>query len=201
MQILQETGLAQLIALGVPFLALLTVMAIAVRQISKRRTKRQTALTGRYGVDLPQARSPKSSPVAKSVPATEPAKAAKPLDAREIATRIAAAESRSAEAELSSLYLALARDRLANARGEEGGELLRKSIRLAAKLGQKQVHGGARLELGDLLREQGDLTTACEHWQIARGLFHELQMEGELAAAEKRMRQNGCPTDWVLNDF
>ncbi len=106
-----------------------------------------------------------------------------------------------AEAELSGLYLALARDRLADHRSDEAGELLRKSIRLAAKLGQKQTHAGARLELGDLVREQGDLTTACEHWQIARGLFHELKRAGELAAAEKRMRQNGCPTDWVLNDF
>ena len=47
----------------------------------------------------------------------------------------------------------------------------------------------------------GDLTTACEHWQIARALFHELKQGRDHAAVETRMLRNGCPTDWVLTDF
>ena len=52
-----------------------------------------------------------------------------------------------------------------------------------------------------MARKSGDLTTACEHWQIARGLYVELKKEGELEQVEARMHDNGCPTDWVLNDF
>src|SRR3990172_4151461 len=175
MQALQDAGLAGFVALGLPILALITVMVIAVRQISKRRAGRQVPLTGRYGARLPQARSPKPAiETIKEAVSKQPA-AARPVDADEIASLITAARSRGSEADLSGLYLALARDRMANDRLEEAGDLLRKSIRLAAKLGQKQTHAGARLALGDFVREQGDLTTACEHWQIARGLFQELK--------------------------
>ena len=59
----------------------------------------------------------------------------------------------------------------------------------------------ARLELGDLARACGDLTTACEHWQMARALFTDLKRPAETVAAEKRMESAGCPTDWVLNQF
>jgi hypothetical protein len=78
---------------------------------------------------------------------------------------------------------------------------LRKSIRGAAGAELKETHARARLALGDLAHESGDLTTACEHWQIARALFHELKQSREHDAAEQRMLRNGCPTDWVLTDF
>lgn len=201
MQALQDSGLAGLVALALPILALITVMVIAVRQISKRRASNKVPLTGRYGARLPQARSTKPQIETLKEALSEQPATVRSANANEVASLIAAARSRGSEAELSGLYLALARDRLANDRLDEAGDLLRQSIRLAAKLGQKQTHADARLALGDLMREQGDLTTACEHWQIARGLLYELKNSGELAAAEKRMRQNGCPTDWVLNDF
>jgi hypothetical protein len=95
----------------------------------------------------------------------------------------------------------MARQELGAGRVAEASDHLRKSIRLATKLGSKPVHAQARLELGDIACASGDLTTACEHWQIARGLFFELKHKGTLDATEARMRQNGCPTDWVLNDF
>jgi hypothetical protein len=78
---------------------------------------------------------------------------------------------------------------------------LTQSIKLASAQGRKDTHADARLALGDVARKTGDLTTACEHWQLARGLFLELNKPDQLALVEARMRDNGCPTDWVLNDF
>lgn len=197
MQIVDTSGLVQLLALALPVLALVTVMIIAVRQVSRRRRAEQP-LTGRYGAPLPQ----KTEPVRQASPPPPPvASSVQKADPDMLAGRIAKAEARSADAELPPLYLDLARARIARGERQDAAELLRKCIRIAAKLGQKPLHASARLELGDLVREEGDLTTACEHWQIARGLFHELKQEADLAASEQRMRQHGCPTDWVLNDF
>jgi hypothetical protein len=195
-------GLYGSIALSLPLLALATLMIIAVRTIGRRRRAAPPTLTGRYGVPVekPRGAPPPPAAGAEQVAAREVGPQAH-LTAREIARRITEAEARGAEADLAGLYLALARDRLDAGSASDAAALLLKSIRLAAKLGQKEVHAAARLELGDLAREQGDLTTACEHWQMARGLFYELKSARSLAGAEQRMRSNGCPTDWVLNDF
>lgn len=83
----------------------------------------------------------------------------------------------------------------------EAAENLREAVILATKTGDRMVHAAARLELGDIAETQGDLQTACEHWQLARSLFEEESRESEAAKCEKRMSKNGCPTDWVLNDF
>ena len=80
-------------------------------------------------------------------------------------------------------------------------ELFRDVIRIAALNGLSDHHAAARLELGELARQEGDLITACEHWQIARALFHDLKNTSRAKATEARMRDHGCPTDWVLNDF
>ncbi len=79
--------------------------------------------------------------------------------------------------------------------------LLRESILLAAAHGLSDQQALARLELGELARQDGDLITACEHWQIARGLFQDLKNKPRVKTIETRMREHGCPTDWVLNDF
>jgi hypothetical protein len=78
---------------------------------------------------------------------------------------------------------------------------LREAIRLAAACDLSGQHAAARLELGELARQDGDLITACEHWQIARGLFHDLKNSARVKSTEGRMRDHGCPTDWVLTDF
>lgn len=206
-------GLVGTIALALPVLALVTVMVLAIRQVGRRRSSRKdVALTGRYGEAVTPAPDvgslrrgaeplPSDSGRVSGTSGTQTAPAAAALTAGEIADRIRVAESRGTERDLAELYLALARHHVASARTSEARDLLLKSIRLAAHLGQKEAHAGARLELGDLCREQGDLTTACEHWQIARQLFFETQCAAPLAQAETRMRQNHCPTDWVLNDF
>ena len=56
--------------------------------------------------------------------------------------------------ELPALYLDLGATLADRLRVDEAADHLRKCIRLAAKLGQKQTHADARLELGDLLESK-----------------------------------------------
>lgn len=129
------------------------------------------------------------------------AQPAPPLSAEALTAAIKNAETKGDQTQLPGLYLALAGHSQAGGGLSEAAELLRKSIRIAVATGRNEEHAKARLELGDIARMSGDLTTACEHWQIARRLYQEMSRKAELATAEARMRDNGCPTDWVLNDF
>jgi tetratricopeptide (TPR) repeat protein len=123
------------------------------------------------------------------------------LDAAELTLLLQDAEKSSAHERLPPLYLSLAQCRLAEGEAAEAEELLRKSIRGAAGPRYRDIHAKARVVLGDIAHANGDLTTACEHWQIARALFHELRQTRDHSAVEARMLKNGCPTDWVLTDF
>lgn len=97
--------------------------------------------------------------------------------------------------------LAHAHEHLAAGAHEQAATQLRLCARLASKLKQPLIEASARLELGDLARASGDLTTACEHWQIARSLFADIARPADALAVEKRMEQASCPTDWVLTQF
>jgi hypothetical protein len=97
--------------------------------------------------------------------------------------------------------LARARDLMATGSAEDAAIQLRLCVRLASKLKQSHVEADARLELGDLAQAGGDLTTACEHWQMARTLFSDLKRVSEAVDVEGRMERAGCPTDWVLTKF
>jgi hypothetical protein len=123
------------------------------------------------------------------------------LDSAALTAALREAEVGGETERLPGLYLSLARCRLEEENKSDAEDLLRKSIRGAAGTQQKDIHARARLALGDLAHAGGDLTTACEHWQIARSLFHELKQGRDHDAAETRMLRNGCPTDWVLTDF
>jgi hypothetical protein len=99
------------------------------------------------------------------------------------------------------IYLQLAR--LLSAQGDEAACLvaLRSAAGLAVQHGPRSVHAEARLELAEAAYKAGDLTGACEQWQMARtALLDDGQKEAH-ARVDKRMRDNGCPTDWVLTDF
>lgn len=122
-------------------------------------------------------------------------------DGSSLEARILAAEARGDEAELAGLILAAARTAASRDHISEATLLLRKSIACAARAGDAFVHAEARLELAEIARASGDLTSACEHWQMARQLFHELADKVRVANTDAIMRHHGCPTDWVLNDF
>lgn len=80
-------------------------------------------------------------------------------------------------------------------------EALRSAAGNGALHGPHSAHAAARLALGEAAHEAGDLTGACEQWQLARTACLEGGDTAQHAIIEKRMRDNGCPTDWVLTDF
>ena len=123
------------------------------------------------------------------------------LDTPAAERAIREAKARGQHDRLPSLYYVLAHRTIETGETAKAQELLRMSIRGATTAGQEDVHARARVALGDLADADGDLTTACEHWQIARALFVELKQHSDHEAVEARMLRNGCPTDWVLTDF
>lgn len=90
---------------------------------------------------------------------------------------------------------------LANADRAQAGAHYRGAIRMAQKNKLPAVEAQARIKLGDLSKDNGDLTSACEHWQMARVLFASLEKPADVDATVARMEKAGCPTDWVLNEF
>jgi len=97
--------------------------------------------------------------------------------------------------------LARAHELLAAGAHEDAAVQLRACARLASRMKASGIEAVARLELGDLCQASGDMTTACEHWQIARSLYGELKRATEATTVIKRMEKAGCPTDWVLTKF
>ncbi|MEO1205961.1 MAG: hypothetical protein AAFV45_06475 [Pseudomonadota bacterium] len=81
------------------------------------------------------------------------------------------------------------------------GDVLRKCVMIAMQLKDARLHAMGRLELGDVVAEAGDLTTACEHWQMAKAMFLEVRHRADSEAADARMLKSGCPTEWVLTEF
>lgn len=120
---------------------------------------------------------------------------------KDITEDILKAEKHGDVSALAALYLEKARFELENGAPSAASEPLRKSATLAAKHDLKKIHAEARLELAGLAEASEDMTTACEHWQIARTLFHELDLQDQVTETDQLMLGNGCPTDWVLTDF
>lgn len=79
--------------------------------------------------------------------------------------------------------------------------LLRKAVMVARRAKLPETHAEARIELAELARADGDLTSACEHWQMAKLMFHETGRRGDQDRMADVMRQNRCPTDWILTGF
>lgn len=102
---------------------------------------------------------------------------------------------------LSGLYLELARARATSGDDKGAQVALRSAAGMGAKHGPKSAHAYARLELAGAAYRAGDLTSACEHWQIARTAFQESGQKQDQSRVDTLMRDNGCPTDWVLTDF
>lgn len=115
--------------------------------------------------------------------------------------RIETATKLGDESLLAELYLLEAREASSAGDMSKATTLLRKSVTSAQRSGNTSVHADARLDLAEIARAAGDLTTACEHWQIARRVFHDLARKDRVAEADTLMLRHGCPTDWVLTDF
>lgn len=148
-------------------------------------------------------RAPQPSAKPVTVPWATPSPPAVPsITTNALELALADAEQRFDDAAVAKLSLEMAQRLLADGQSDSfAATHLRRAIILASRLGDTATHAAARLELGDLVAGQGDMTTACEHWQIARQIFWDGGESQMLAEADRRMIANGCPTDWVLNDF
>lgn len=180
-QVPEITGLAAWIVLMLPLaiLALLMVLALRGPRPGGKRVSASQSLGPTFR------------------PATE---ASSPLP-RNVDAPSGRAEAGTGDEQLVHRHLASARQEIEAGRQAEAAARLRSAIRLATRLGMREAHAEARLELAEISRVEGDLTTACEHWQIARAIFADLKQTRELKQAEALMRAHGCPTDWVLTDF
>ncbi|MCB1521227.1 MAG: hypothetical protein KDJ37_11725 [Hyphomicrobiaceae bacterium] len=115
---------------------------------------------------------------------------------------ISEAEARFDDAAVAKLSISLAQ--ALQRRGDTSRTIathLRRAVVLSMRIGEDRLHALARLELGDLAEADGDTTTACEHWQIARRIYWNGNESELLAETDRRMMNLGCPSDWVLTDF
>lgn len=201
------------LALVLPLAVLVTLVVVLFVTKKKRPKPAANTLMAASASGVVAQKSDQNT-TAKRTPIVEPPPAAKPL--AQVTTRVASQEENSinrvkselekalssgAKEAIAPFYLQLAH--LYCAAGNEAEYLtaMRAAAGLAAENGPHVTHAEARLELADVAFKAGDLTGACEQWQIARMA---LQADGQLAAqasVDKRMRDNGCPTDWVLTDF
>jgi hypothetical protein len=134
-------------------------------------------------------------------PTAEPAQRETHESADAIASKIEKAIASGEKSSLSPLYLELAASHARQGNLDAQMAALRSAAGHGALHGPHAAHAAARLALGEAAHQSGDLTSACEQWQLARTAFEEGGDAEQHARVEKRMRENGCPTDWVLTDF
>jgi hypothetical protein len=102
---------------------------------------------------------------------------------------------------LARLSVELAQSLLARSTGPEAAALLQSAVRAARQAKLPLIHAEARIELAGIAIQDGDLTSACEHWQMAKTLFHEIGRRADQDRMADLMRRHRCPTDWVLTNF
>lgn len=137
-------------------------------------------------------------PVAQS---DAPAAKAPASTAESVEAQIAAAMSAEQKTALAPLFLQLAVAHRAAGDANACLIALRSAAGYGALHGPVGAHAIARMELGEIALTAGDPIGACEQWQIARLAFHDDGQKDAFNRVDKRMRDNGCPTDWVLTDF
>lgn len=201
-------GLPGWLAIATP-VAVLVAVALSVLLAGERREQKVASIeeavpeTQVSEAHLGHANDTRTAGIADSAASecTLPSGAVQEEPRTAIAKRIAAAECAGDRSRLMHLLLELAATERNAGDAEAAKVSLRKSIMIANETGDAVVHAKVRLELGDIAQSEGDLTTACEHWQMARALFDQAARADEKRDAEVRMQTHGCPTDWVLTDF
>jgi hypothetical protein len=120
---------------------------------------------------------------------------------RALQLALAAAKSERDDAALSRNSVLLARILLTRSARGEAAQLLQSAALSARRAKLPVLHAEARIELAELARSDGDMTSACEHWQMAKVMFHETGQRPDQDRISDLMRQHRCPTDWVLTNF
>lgn len=189
-------ALLELIILAIPVAVVLTLLYLWWAS----RRYRRGALPPHPGSTFEPFQA--ASPISPDTIAPLPPSSHKPLETPEaITAKIDHATAQGQKTLLAGLYLDLAAayDRAGDQNARM--EALRSAAGNGALHGPHSAHAAARLALGEAAHEAGDLTGACEQWQLARTACLEGGDAAQHAVIEKRMRDNGCPTDWVLTDF
>jgi hypothetical protein len=118
-----------------------------------------------------------------------------------LVSSVAAAKADRDDVALSRDSVRLARILIARSAHAEAAALLQSAALVARRAKLPVVHAEARIELADLAQSEGDMTSACEHWQMAKLMFHESGRRADQDRMADMMRQNRCPTDWILTNF
>lgn len=188
------------VALALPIACLATLMLLLWIGARRKRARARGSSADAIGaVSAPIARTG-AMPLYEGGPSV-----AQPLDPKrrqaDAQRKIDTADERADGPRLAALYLELAA--ALHDEGDASARMtaLRSAAGLAAKHGPARDHAKARLELAETALAAGDLTSACEHWQMARTSLTESGAAEEASKLDQRMRANGCPTDWVLTDF
>lgn len=202
------------VLLAVPWIALLIVVAVTSRvrrrpRADVRRVPAGATLDTTSGDVAPHAPLPPVPEPARVPPSPAPAEAivtaaadTTPSQAVNGSGTIHVEAAATIDPENAALHaLGEARRTLAEGKVTPAAEFLREAVRMASRAKLPAVHAAARLELAEIACIEGDLTTACEHWQIARGIFHDSRNVPERDRISERMRTHRCPTDWVLTNF
>lgn len=179
----------------IPIAALFTLIFL----LSRRRAARPPETSN----EPLHALSRSSAGAALQTPGPRPPPQPQPLaeDVETIGKKIEAALARGEKTLLSCLYYELAAGHERLGKVDARMSALRSAAGYGALHGPPEAHAAARLALGEAAHRAGDLTTACEQWQMARTAYLQAGDTEHHARVEKRMRENGCPTDWVLTDF
>lgn len=114
---------------------------------------------------------------------------------------IEAAKSARDDPQISRSSVALARLLLARSARPQASVLLQSAVMSARRAKLPVVHAEARIELAELALAEGDMTSACEHWQMAKLMFHETGRRSDQERMADLMRHHRCPTDWILTNF
>lgn len=198
-EVLQTEALLRVTILIVPVLVLFVLGCLLM---ARKRTKRRHFLdaSAKPAVETLLSNQETAAPMNSM----SPHRSARALAHDEIAAierQIADAEAGGWHHTMAAMYLLLAEQRRTLGLEKEAQSALRSAAGIGSQHGPGHVHAAARIALAEAAFDHGDLTAACEQWQIARMAFLSDGKTAEADDVDKRMRANGCPTDWVLTDF
>lgn len=160
--------------------------------------------SGAVGCDLSVSRSRAElrpdDPVFTPVVDESPSRSADDEE-KELVLSLATAKAERDDASLSRSSVLLARLLIARSERVQAATLLQSAAMVARRAKLPVTHAEARIELAELALVDGDMTSACEHWQMAKLMFHETGRRLDQDRMADIMRQHRCPTDWVLTNF
>jgi hypothetical protein len=198
----------RILAIALPVAGLLTLLLVLIAKWrSKRRRTSAPPLAPEIKPEIKpdvQEQPPRELPVVVSAPQVlreTPTALLTENPVDDMKARLNHSITQAPKSAQAPLYLEIAK--VHRSQGDELACLsaLRAAAGLAAQHGPHSAHAEARLELAEAAYTAGDLTGACEQWQIARTALLDDGQKVAHASVDKRMRDNGCPTDWVLTDF